>query len=105
MSGIGVRRQILFGQAVHRECTMITKNSAVYNSLVDFFKHVRSEQSFRWFPNYKQNVNGIIRQVEDQKVEIKPLMNLMTVLSTTVAENWFQILRTIFQSRRPCRCF
>ena len=69
---------------------MITKNSTVYNSLVDFLKHVRSEQNIRWLPNYKQNVNGIIRQVEDQKVEINPLMNLMTVLSTIVDEIGFR---------------
>ena len=58
---------------------MMTENSTVYNFLVDIFKHVTSEQSICWLPNYKQNVNSIIRQVEDQKVEIKPLMKVRVV--------------------------
>ena len=58
---------------------MITENSTVYNFLVDIFKHVTSEQSICWLPNYKQNVNSIIRQVEDQNVEIKPLMKVLVV--------------------------
>ena len=64
---------------VHRECTMMTKSSTVYNFLVDIFKHVPSEQSIRWLPNYKQNVNSIVRQVEDQTVEIKSLMKVLAV--------------------------
>lgn len=47
--------------------------------LVDIFKHVTSEQSICWLPNYEQNVNSIIRQVEDQKVEIKSLMKVFVV--------------------------
>ena len=66
MRGIGVKYDL--GITVHRACTMMTKNATVYNFLVDIFKHVTSEQSIRWLPNYKQNVNSIIRQVEDQKV-------------------------------------
>ena len=58
---------------------MMTENSTLYNFLVDIFKHVTPELSIRWLPNYKQNVNGIIRQVEDQKVEIKPLMKVRVV--------------------------
>ena len=58
---------------------MMTKNSTVYNFLVDIFKHVTSEQSIRWLPNYKQNVNSIIRQTEDQKVEIKSLIKVPVV--------------------------
>ena len=55
----------------------MTKNSKVYNSFVDIFKHVTSEQSICWLPNYEQNVNSIIRQV--QKVEIKSLMKVLVV--------------------------
>ena len=47
--------------------------------LVDIFKHVTSEQSICWLPNYEQNVNSIIRQVEDQKVEIKSLIKVFVV--------------------------
>ena len=54
-------------------------NSTVYNYLVDIFKHVTWEQSIRWLPNYKQNVNSTIRQVEDQKVEIKSLKKVLVV--------------------------
>ena len=67
------------GNTVHRECTMMTKNSTVYNFLVDIFKHVTSEQSICGLSNYKQIVNSIIRQVEDQKVQIKPLMKVPVV--------------------------
>ena len=42
-------------------------------------EHVTSEHSARWLPNYKQNVNVIIRQVKDQKVEIKSLLKVLVV--------------------------
>ena len=58
---------------------MMTKNSTVYNSLVDIFKHVTSEQSICWLPNYEQNVDSIIRQVEDQKVEIRYVIKVFDV--------------------------
>lgn len=57
----------------------MTKNATVYNFLVDIFKHATSEQSIRWLPNYDQKVNSKIRQVEDQKVEIKSLMKVLVV--------------------------
>ena len=57
----------------------MTKNATVYNFLVDIFKHATSEQSIRWLTNYEQNVNSKIRQVEDQKVEIKSLIKVLVV--------------------------
>ena len=62
---------------VHVLLILKPKILTVYNSLVDFFTYVTSEHSVRWLPNYKQHVNGIIRQVEDQKVENKRLMKVL----------------------------
>ena len=58
---------------------MMTENSTLYNFLVDIFKHVTPELRIRWLPNYKQNVNSTIRQVEDQKVDIKSLIKVPVV--------------------------
>lgn len=72
----------------------MTKNATVYNFLVDIFKHATSEQSIRWLTNYEQNVNSKIRQVEDQKVEIKSLIKVLVVgykVTNQVQIEWLPI--------------
>ena len=76
MRGLGLGVKYYFDNIDHRTCTA-DPEAEEFNGIRffgDFFTHVTSEHSVGWLSNYEQNVNGIIRQVEDQKPVMKVLV-------------------------------